>query len=67
MTVDLEIPGKEMAEKYVKLGLAGIGLAIVIKLTAKIVSKIHEKKQDRKIKKLENRVSELESKVKNIK
>lgn len=67
MTVNVEIPKQAVIEKYIKLGIAGIGLVIILRLAAKIAAKIHEKKQDRRLKKLERQVSELESEVSHLK
>ena len=66
MTVNFDIPKQLPIEKYRRyLKLAGFLalLVMAIKLISSLVEKIHERRQNRKLQKLEQRVDALEDKV----
>lgn len=63
MKLQVQLPREEEIIRAAKLGGIAVAGIIVAKAVSAIVEKIHEKKQDRDIKKLKARLDEQEARI----
>jgi len=66
MTVNLEIPKKKQIENAAKVAGAAVCAVIATRIIGNIVDKIHEKKQDKEIRKLKKELAAQEERIETL-